>query len=112
MTNREERVLVMAPTGRDGALACSMLRAEGLMAEVCPTVDDLRASLADAAGALLIAEEALPPPAIRRLEKAPDERPEDRRRALESGSQSHLPKPVEPSELVAAMASMAEHRWH
>jgi CheY-like chemotaxis protein len=33
-------------------------------------------------------------------------RPEDRMRALEAGFSWHLPKPVEPSELVAVIASL------
>jgi CheY-like chemotaxis protein len=35
-------------------------------------------------------------------------RPEDRLRALEAGFQWHLPKPVEPSELVASLTGRAE----
>jgi CheY-like chemotaxis protein len=35
-------------------------------------------------------------------------RPEDRLRALEAGFQWHLPKPIEPSELVAVIASLAD----
>jgi len=34
-------------------------------------------------------------------------RPEDRKRALLSGYQTHLPKPVDPTELVAVVASLA-----
>jgi CheY-like chemotaxis protein len=37
-------------------------------------------------------------------------RPEDRRRALESGFHAHLPKPLEPSELVAMMVALTEGR--
>ena len=33
-------------------------------------------------------------------------RPEDRRRAIESGFKWHLPKPIEPSELVAVIATL------
>ncbi len=33
-------------------------------------------------------------------------RPEDRLRALEAGFEWHLPKPIEPSELVAVVASL------
>jgi CheY-like chemotaxis protein len=35
-------------------------------------------------------------------------REDDRRRALESGFQAHLPKPVEPQALVAAVAALAD----
>ena len=34
-------------------------------------------------------------------------RPEDRKRALLAGFQSHVAKPVDPAELVAAVASLA-----
>jgi len=37
-------------------------------------------------------------------------RPEDRARALEAGFQWHLAKPIDPSELVAAIAALASHR--
>jgi CheY-like chemotaxis protein len=33
-------------------------------------------------------------------------RPEDRLRALEAGFQWHMPKPVDPQELLAAIASL------
>ena len=33
-------------------------------------------------------------------------RSEDRLRALRAGYQTHLPKPVEPAELIAAVASL------
>jgi CheY-like chemotaxis protein len=33
-------------------------------------------------------------------------RPEDRTRALLSGYRAHLPKPIEPKELVAVLASL------
>jgi CheY-like chemotaxis protein len=35
-------------------------------------------------------------------------RPEDRLRALEAGFLWHLPKPIEPAELVAVIASLAD----
>jgi CheY-like chemotaxis protein len=36
-------------------------------------------------------------------------RTEDRRNALQSGFQMHLPKPVDPAELIVAVASLAKH---
>ncbi len=36
-------------------------------------------------------------------------RPQDRIRAIEAGYQAHLPKPVEPAELIAMIASLAGH---
>ncbi|MDQ3212864.1 MAG: response regulator, partial [Acidobacteriota bacterium] len=38
-------------------------------------------------------------------------RSEDRTRALLSGFQSHVAKPVEPTELVATVASLARRPW-
>jgi CheY-like chemotaxis protein len=35
-------------------------------------------------------------------------RREDRRRALSAGYESHVPKPVEPAELLAAVASLTK----
>jgi signal transduction histidine kinase/CheY-like chemotaxis protein len=75
MTSGEERVLILAPTGRDAALTCLMLRGGGLTAEVCRTVGDLCASVADTAGAIVIAEEALPPAAVQRLVMTLDAQP-------------------------------------
>jgi CheY-like chemotaxis protein len=37
-------------------------------------------------------------------------RTEDRVRALEAGFQMHIPKPVDPSELAAAVASLGGRR--
>ena len=34
-------------------------------------------------------------------------RPEDRIRSMKAGYEMHLPKPVEPAELLAAVASLA-----
>lgn len=56
--SRHERVLILAPTGRDAALAQRILSDAGLHASVCKSIDDLAAECCDA-GALLIAEEAI-----------------------------------------------------
>jgi CheY-like chemotaxis protein len=37
-------------------------------------------------------------------------RSEDRLKALEAGFRAHIPKPVEPSELIATVAAMAPQR--
>jgi signal transduction histidine kinase len=63
----ERRILVLAPTGRDAALACEVLRQTGLDAEACQDISALCQSLEAGAGALLLAEEALSPEAQRRL---------------------------------------------
>jgi signal transduction histidine kinase/CheY-like chemotaxis protein len=63
----EERVLVCAPLGRDGALACSTLERVGVAADEQPTLGALCAALAFGAGALLIADEALSADGVARL---------------------------------------------
>ena len=52
-------VLIVAPTGRDAALAAGTLGKAGLPSFVCASVGDLAARMTDDTGALLIAEEAL-----------------------------------------------------
>ena len=53
------RVLILAPVGRDAALACAVLKHEQLTAEICADVPELIASLRAGAGAAVIADEAL-----------------------------------------------------
>lgn len=56
--SRHERVLILAPTGRDAALAQRILGDAGLSAHACATLEDLAGECCEA-GALLIAEEAI-----------------------------------------------------
>jgi signal transduction histidine kinase/ActR/RegA family two-component response regulator len=62
--HRDHRVLVLAPTGRDAELAISMLAHAGLAAEACTTLAELAQKAHLGAGAALVAEEALGPPAV------------------------------------------------
>jgi signal transduction histidine kinase/CheY-like chemotaxis protein len=57
----EGRVLILAPTGRDAALARQILNRAGILNECCADADALCAAAAHGAGSLLIAEEALSP---------------------------------------------------
>jgi signal transduction histidine kinase len=57
----DERILVVAPTGKDGALAAESLRREGLCSFVCKDLVQLCDEFRRGAGALLVAEEALFP---------------------------------------------------
>jgi signal transduction histidine kinase/ActR/RegA family two-component response regulator len=57
----EERILVLAPFGRDGALAAQALRAAGFTALVCIDVEELCGELTAGAGAAVLTEEALFP---------------------------------------------------
>jgi signal transduction histidine kinase/CheY-like chemotaxis protein len=70
-----ERVLILAPIGRDAAISCTMLRDAGFDAEVCETMQGLAALVSDEAGALLVAEEALTPDALKLLVDTLDHQP-------------------------------------
>ena len=75
MSGVGQRVCVLAPIGRDAQLSVEMLRAEGIDAVVCDSVEDLCRSITDEAGALLVAEEALWPDALRTLVDCLDQQP-------------------------------------
>jgi signal transduction histidine kinase len=53
-----ERILVLAPTGRDGNAARGLLEQAGLSATACSGIDELHSELAAGAGVAVIAEEA------------------------------------------------------
>jgi signal transduction histidine kinase/ActR/RegA family two-component response regulator len=59
VVNAETRVLVVAPVGRDAALACAALREHGIDAEECAGVEELCRELERGAGAAFITREAL-----------------------------------------------------
>jgi signal transduction histidine kinase/CheY-like chemotaxis protein len=54
-----ERILVLAPTGRDVRAACALLGQAGLACAPCSGIDELQRELESGAGAAVIAEEAL-----------------------------------------------------
>ena len=60
----EERILVLAPTGRDGALAAQTLHRAGLAPLVVPHPVALVAAIDEGAGAVLITEEAFSPSGV------------------------------------------------
>jgi hypothetical protein len=53
-----ERILVLAPTGRDSSAACALLEHAGLSCKPCSGIGDLRIQLEAGAGAGIISEEA------------------------------------------------------
>ena len=53
------RVLILAPQGRDSAVAASLLAEGGMTSQACNSVTDVVASLRDDAGAVLAIEESL-----------------------------------------------------
>jgi signal transduction histidine kinase len=66
MTAREIelRSLVIAPTGRDGELICTLLAKMSIACELFPTAEAARIEAGIGAGAVIMAEEALLPPDI------------------------------------------------
>jgi signal transduction histidine kinase len=72
---RDERILVLAPRGKDATLASEALGAAGLNADICPDLGTLATELAAGAGAILIAEEAIPPHRISLLTGALEDEP-------------------------------------
>ncbi|MEA2711028.1 MAG: hypothetical protein QOF78_3629 [Phycisphaerales bacterium] len=65
---RDELVLILAPTGRDGALACNVLHERaGLATLSCTDVPDLCRQIARGAGAVIVTEEAVDVWSARRL---------------------------------------------
>jgi PAS domain S-box-containing protein len=63
----DETVLILAPTGRDAALACGALAQEGFRVQSCCEMADLCDGLLRGAAAALIAEESLTAPSLERL---------------------------------------------
>src|SRR5881628_3617305 len=66
-SNSGERVLVLAPIGRDASVAVAVLSEAGIASEPCPDIETICGMLTAGAGAALLAEEALSPAATRRL---------------------------------------------
>lgn len=69
------RVLVLAPTGRDGALICELLRRDAIACQKCDSWSELFAEIRVGAGAVVIAEEALQPEVVETLSTLIKEQP-------------------------------------
>src|SRR6478735_912641 len=61
---QEERILILAPTGRDAVLTAKFLNDADLPAEVCEGVVDLRLKMLEGAGLVFLTGEALTPEAM------------------------------------------------
>lgn len=59
MIDRPERALLLAPRGRDAAVASAMLSEAGIAAEACPSLPFLVEEISAGAGFVLVTEEAL-----------------------------------------------------
>lgn len=64
---RNERIAILAPTGRDAELASAALRNAKLTAEPVPDIDALCRAIGEGCGAVLVTEEALTAPAMKML---------------------------------------------
>jgi signal transduction histidine kinase/CheY-like chemotaxis protein len=60
----EQRVLVLAPTGRDGVLACQLLTSMEVPGHACAGPAELFQEIAAGAGAVILADEALHPDVV------------------------------------------------
>jgi signal transduction histidine kinase/ActR/RegA family two-component response regulator len=72
---RDGRVLLLTPTGRDADLTGRYLSGVGIAVEVCAGMEELCEKCAEGAGAVLIAEEALSRENTQRLLDALDKQP-------------------------------------
>ena len=63
----EDRILLLAPTRRDGEVTSALLSSAGLSCVVCRDLSGLSEEIADGAGAVLLTEEALTAPGIAQL---------------------------------------------
>jgi two-component system, sensor histidine kinase len=71
----DERVLILAPIGRDAAIARNTLRGAGLAAETCAKIDDLCREIDAGVGALLVTQEALADRVVAQLLDKIDDQP-------------------------------------
>ena len=74
-SSKDGRVLILAPTGRDAALASEALTVAGLRSIVCSDMETLCHEMVSDAAAALIASEALTPPALQCLSIALAQQP-------------------------------------
>jgi signal transduction histidine kinase/ActR/RegA family two-component response regulator len=70
-----ERILIVAPVGRDAELMCAQLEKAGIACETFRDLEELCHELERGAGALLFTEEALPSKDLGRLMRALEQQP-------------------------------------
>jgi signal transduction histidine kinase len=70
LDERHERVLLIAPTARDGELTRHILQKAGLACTICPNLDTMCAELADGAALVLLPEEQILSPKLTLLTEA------------------------------------------
>ncbi|HEY4589609.1 MAG TPA: histidine kinase dimerization/phospho-acceptor domain-containing protein, partial [Thermoanaerobaculia bacterium] len=127
-TPQEERVLVLAPTGRDAVLACQLLSTMDVPGFACASSAELFAEIAMGAGAVILADEALYPDTVEGLLDVLGEQPpwsdlplivftrsgESSEQVLETlvprGNATILERPVRLSTLVSAVKAALRAR--
>jgi signal transduction histidine kinase/CheY-like chemotaxis protein len=132
MTGSEsERILVLAPLGRDSAIAAAILREARLPVSICGDFPRLLAEMGAGAGAVLIAEEALQaaeyPELVRYIDEQPpwsdlpivlmtprgggvERNPKARRVSTALGNVSFLERPFHPTTLVSVLQTALRGR--
>lgn len=73
--NRDERILILAPTGRDALMTARFLNEAGLPAQVCATIEEMCREILDGAGLAFLTGEALTTEALRCLTEALADQP-------------------------------------
>jgi PAS domain S-box-containing protein len=119
------RILVVDDDLDTREMVSAILRGQGAQVELAGSAADALAALRNARPHILVSDVEMPGQdgyeLIRRVRQLPADaggkvpaaaltayaRPEDRMRALMAGFQIHVPKPVQPAELVAVVASLA-----
>src|SRR5215212_2514950 len=66
----EQRILLLAPTGKDARLSQAFLAEAGLDCTVCSSITAMCAALEEGAGSLVITEETLTDAGMRQLQAA------------------------------------------
>jgi len=128
--SQSERVLIVAPHGRDAAVASAILREAGLPLLICPDLPCLLAELHEA-GVALIAEEAMQSPEypdlVRWIEQQPpwsdlpivliahrggglERNPAARRMTAALGNVTFLERPFHPTTLVSVIQTALRGR--
>ena len=74
-THHDKRILILAPTGRDGELTARVFRDHSLTAETCPSAEKLCELFRAGAGLIFLTGEALNPTAMQCLVETLEEQP-------------------------------------
>jgi PAS domain S-box-containing protein len=72
----EDRILVLAPIGRDAELTAGALQKAGMISKPCPALQDLCACIEEGAAVVIVGEEALNPAAVESISKVLGRQPQ------------------------------------